>query len=85
MASVLRIKTKKGQERWVVTLHKRDIRFRLTFDNRPDACTWVEENEVKFVLDPESYFNWRKELVYDMCRENKRLFKGIIRPKIKKV
>lgn len=85
MASVLKVLTKNGTVRWVVTLHRLDLRFRLTFDNRPDACTWAEENEAKFVEDPESYFEWRKLLCYKMCRENNGPFKGIIRPKLRKV
>ena len=85
MACVLRVVTKKGLDRWLVTLQVRKIRFRLTFDTREQACKWAEENESKFVEDPEKYFTWKKELGYKMCRSEIDNDLGIRRPKIKKV
>jgi len=85
MACIENINKSNGKERWQVTLSVRSVRFRLTFDNRSDACTWAEENELKYAEDPQSYFKWKKELGYTMCRSDNRSLKGIVKPRMKKV
>lgn len=85
MACILKTMTKKGVERWLMTLQVKKVRFRLTFDTKDQACKWAEENEEAFVKNPEKYFSWKKELGYRMCRTEIEEGHGIRRPKIKKV
>ncbi len=85
MACVIRVVTKKGLERWLMTLQVKKVRFRLTFDTKEQACKWAEANEEDFAKDPEKYFTWKKELGYKMCRSEIENGLGIRRPKIKKV
>jgi hypothetical protein len=57
--------------------------FSLTFEEYESAAKWMEENEKKFLKDPEYYFDWKENLYYSMIKKGIQVYQGIIKPKIR--
>lgn len=54
--------------------------FSLTFDDLNVAWKWVDENEDKYMEDPDSYHKWKKKYMKEMQKQKIRVNDNIKKP-----
>lgn len=85
MATIIERERKNGEKTWKVAIRRENKpHFYLTFDDLQAACEWVENNEKKYILDPDSYFAWREDFMNLMIRKQVKSWKHIVRAKPKR-
>ena len=73
-----------GKEKYRLILHKHGHPpFSATFTSHEAVLAWLDENEKKYLANPEKFLKYHRAFVRAMQRQCIKEHKGMIRPKLR--